>query len=702
MGDTERESDPQMDLTGFTVGQAPGHRVRYSSGDATYAEALDDGRWVGRGWSASGRINSPDRRDAAPAFELAIKDEPEGESGPVSDGWQWESSSEAPRTDRAARHLVVELSNTLHAIGLKVHTLLDGTPVLTRWVEITNTSDEPFALTSVAPWSGRLWARGTGFTLGYQAVEKFRPGPESIATSGWFEWDPLPDGKTLAQSIKGNSQDDPFFVVRSEDAGEYFIGHLAWTANWRMEFERGPKGLSFTMGPWAEDALRVVAPGETIKTPAVHLGHVEGDLDSTIQAMHDHVRRSVLPVRKPERAYRMEFSIPGDQGYHTGAAFNEASLLRSVDVAAAIGMELFIVDAGWWDVYGEFVPPRDRFPRGLEPVADYAHAKGLLFGLYTEVEGGRGNWSESRLAQEHPDWFGPQNVMRIDRPEVAAYVEGELLRVIDRYGLDLYRHDFIPAPSPVDGSAHTHQGPSTLRDGFVESNYWRYYESYYAIWERIRARYPDLVLQMCSNGGWREDLDMMGRFHETYTSEGTLPRVLPPYAGKTVALPPEVLAIGYKDQKDSQLRVTFSITPPWILSGTAPSVEELSPERRERYLHYADIYRFFIRPLWGTCRVYHHAPVSSEGGVESSAWFAIEYAAPDRTKGWATIVRLGASRTDTYLLKPKGLDRDLEYRVTFDSTNATTSVAGTSLVEKGLPIRLEEVEASELVLFEAM
>jgi alpha-galactosidase len=321
-----------------------------------------------------------------------------------------------------------------------------------------------------------------------------------------------------------------------------------------MEFERAQlqlspwpasgSGLSFKIGPSSVNALRVIAPGETIKTPAVHLGHVKGDFDATVQAMHDHPRRFVLPARKPERSYLMEYSTPGDQGYYTGRAFNEANLIKSIDVAAELGMELFMVDGGWWDVYGEFVPSPGRFPNGLEPVAEHAHNKGLLFGLYTEVEGARGNWSESKLAREHPDWLGPQDIMRLDKPEVASYVESELIRVIDRYGLDLYRHDFIPAPSPVDGTPHTREGASTLRDGFVESSYWRYYENYYAVWERIRAKYPDLILQMCSNGGWREDLDMMGRFHETYTSEGPPLVVLAPYAGKTVALPPRFLPSG--------------------------------------------------------------------------------------------------------------------------------------------------------------
>ena len=222
----------------------------------------------------------------------------------------------------------------------------------------------------------------------------------------------------------------------------------------------------------------------------------------------------------------------------------------------------------------------------------------------------------------------------------------------------------------------------------------------------MRAKYPDLILQMCSNGGAREDLDMMSRWHETYTSEGPPLYVLPAYSGKTLALPPEILCIGLGTQPkrghlDPHLRAVFTLSTPWILTGVAPSVEELSPAHQERYLHYANIYKQFIRPMWPMCRVYHHEPVNSHEGSVSSSWFAMEYAAPDRTKGWATIVKMGKSESDIYLFRPRGLSPGKEYRVTFDSMNTNVKISGLELIREGLPIRLEAEMSSELLLFEA-
>jgi hypothetical protein len=191
-----------------------------------------------------------------------------------------------------------------------------------------------------------------------------------------------------------------------------------------------------------------------------------------------------------------------------------------------------------------------------------------------------------------------------------------------------------------------------------------------------------------------------------------MPREFQVYSGLTLGLPPEIFVIlhgadggvgvGKIQNLDTVLRLTFSLSTPQIFVGTAaPSVEELSPERRERFLHYGKIYNQFIRPLLPTCKVYHHAPVSSRGGVESSGWFAMEFAAPDRTKGWATIVRLGKDEPDTYLFKPGGLSPGKAYQVTFDSIGTTVTVDGLRLTQDGLKIRLESVGSSELLLIEA-
>lgn len=702
----------------INVKPAPDHEVRYTSGKTIYVEGLVEDRWVGRYWTPTGRINYPYQLWTEDAFSLEFKDDPSQDAAPISlsSGWKWVSGVEAPKTEHGARHFVVELSNSNLAVTVKVHTLLDGTPVLTRWLEITNRTKKPLALTAVSPWTGRLWSATNAKRLPPQGIEHdFTLGyftQQNQGYEGWLDWKPLPVEDTLIQGLLGQGFDDPFFIVRNEARGEYFIGHLAWSANWHMGFDCEEGRLKFRIGPSAELPQRILSPEETIQTPAVHLGQIEGDLDDAVHAMHEHLRRSVLPTRKPGRSYLVQYSATGDQGYLANifgdvAGMNEANIRRQIDIAAAIGAEVFIMDAGWWDTPGDWAPSPIRFPHGLEPIVDYAHEKGLLFGLYVEIE--RVNtWnsgtdiSTSKVAREHPDWVGPRAILNLTKPEVAAYVESELTRIIEQYKLDLYRLDYNPFG--------TYEGPSTEHSGFTENNYWRYYEAFYGLFERIRAKYPDLILQQCAAGGARNDLGTVSRFHETYLTDGlTMPGVLQNYSGQSLALPPEIFVIGFAEgshgengsgHNDTNLRNTFTLSTPWMLLGVAPSLEELSPERRERFTHYINLYKKFIRPILPTCKMYHHSPVSSKGGVTSSGWFAMEYTAPNRSKGWATIVRIGTTDSDTYLFKPRGLDRGKTYRVTFDSTGETVKQSGLDLVRDGLPVRLESMFSSELLLFE--
>ena len=689
------------------------HEVRFWSEKTVYVESLLGDTYVGRYWSSDSRINIPYERYQTDAFGIEI------DKTSISGGWQWMSCTEAPAAGQDARHIVVELTNTIQPIRLRLHTLLDGTPIMTRWLEVVNTGGKPLALTAVYPWSAMLisatnfWGNADPpkrfdhpFTLGRFAMVDH-------CWEGWFRWEQLPLGQTVVGCDRGQCYDDPFFVLRNEGTGQHVIGSLAWPANWRMELERtnaGSNALRFRAGPWATDALRVVSPGEAVATPAVHMGMVHGGLDAAVQGMHDHVRRSVLPKRKPERSYLVQYSVPGDQGYLTerfgnSSNYTEKSVRAQIDLAAEIEAELFIMDAGWWAQQGDWDPSPDRFPNGLTPLVDYAHKKGMLFGLYAEIEKASPG---SKVAREHPEWIEwhkPYPVLDLARPDAGAHMEAVICGIIDRVKPDLFRLDFNTPTS------ERFEGVSARVDGIAENRFWRYYDAFYGVFERVHRKYPDLILQQAACGGGRNDLGVVARFHEQYLTDGLrLPYVAQDFAGQTLSIPPEVFAIaigadggggtGHAEHLDTYLRVTYATSTPWVFFGmVAPSVAELTQSRKERFLHYSRLYKQFIRPMLPTCKVYHHEPVNMRGGVESSGWFAMEFAAPDRTTGWGLLIRIGPTDADTYVFKPRGIDRGQTYRVTFDSTGETATVSGLVLARDGLPVRFETMAASELVLF---
>ncbi len=688
------------------------HEVRFTSGKTIYVEGLVNGQWAGRYWAADGRISFPYWKWLSPAFKIGIKQYPSDTTTTmVTNGWQWISSEEISDVTKGARHFIVSLENSSAQLRLRIHTKISDVPVLVRWLEISNSSDKPIAIMEICPWSSRLW----------DAPPCKMNGPYSISSSfPWmsFSWKTLQDGITTIENQYANGYEDPFFMARSEYGGEYFICHLEWTANYRIKFqcEKNPDkpnaGIVFEMGPRAKDALRVISAGETITTPKIHLGHIAGTLDEAVQAMHEHIRRFVLPPRETAKAWRIQYNTPGDQGYFTGDLFNEENIKKCINVAAEIGSELFLLDCPWYDNYGEWVPSPTRFPNGIRHLVEYSHTKGMLFGLQTEVEGGRCDWSKSTVHREHPEWFADQNIMKLYQKEPAEYMEKELRRVIDTYGPDLYRNEFIPDKSKLydtkDSPFYITDWMSEEREGFQESCFWRYYENWSDIWINLKKRYLGLILQQCANCGTREDLGTVSLFDETNTSEGPPQTMIGLLAGKTLCIPPEIIEVGYGTAKergplDTYLRVNYTLAMPQHVTGIAPTVEEMSPIVREQCLHYAEIYKNFVRPILPVSRVFHHSPsfLTGESPWEDP-WFAMEYASPDGNRAWATIVHRSPSPSNDYLLKPRGLRRDRDYQVTYDSTGEKITRSGLTLVENGINLRLESVMSSELLIFEAV
>jgi hypothetical protein len=254
------------------------HDIRFVSGHTVYVEGLVKGMWEGRYWSGGGRINVPYELTVDNAFGLRSTD------GALDSGWEWVGSHEEEIDRNGARHFVIELKNSAKGIGLKIHTVLDGTPILERWLEITNLGRKSVALTEVYPWTSHLWSTPYYDDTSAAGKSIFTLGSFSRIThgwEGWLQWQSLSDSFVHVESHVGHGFKAPFFVVRNELAGEYFIGHLAWSGNWDMDFSSnaqpfgsphaGPGGygpgksadLWFKAGPWATLPQRVISPGES-------------------------------------------------------------------------------------------------------------------------------------------------------------------------------------------------------------------------------------------------------------------------------------------------------------------------------------------------------------------------------------------------------------------------------------------------------
>lgn len=717
-------------------GQFPS--IRHQSGMTVYDEALLQGRWVCRYWSSDGKI-SPEFHVNEPLYDTMVTLplhtfclELDGQS--LHTHWEWQGASVQLEQDLRSIHSTIKLRHQIRPVEVEIHTRLNGTPFLSRWLTVINRSDKPAALSSVAPWSGPLWTKKyTWYYLQDKPENPFVLGYYASSLSHWegdFIWQPLTNGIQKVSGRRGHSGYGlPFFIVRNTTTGENFVGHLAWTGNWSVEFlcDTEPHGeeanLIFRAGPDATSPQRILAPNESVDTPIMHLAPIHGDLDACVQATHEHLRRSVLPDPGQDRSYLVQYDTLNEAGnYFPDKTRYFDYLKEQADIAAELGSELFIVDSGWygkqvthgsWGIAGDW-HPNAWLGSGLKEAREYVRSKGMLFGLYSEIET---IGFDSDLFAQHPDWVlmrdgnfatGWQRTKRglldLSKPQVAKWMEDEISRLIQEYDLNLFRLDA--------NVRYLFEGGQRIADGFVESTFWRYYETLYAIWERIRKRFPHVILQQASSGGCRNDIGILSQFHEAFLTDGThLPRQLHVHNGLAIALPPEIFrnAAGLpwpasepRGSLQTQLRIATLLSPPILVDVAVapPGSNHIQPGRIELFKRYVALFKEVIRPIFRSqCRVFHHLPIT-DSEVRND-WFAIEYADPAGTSAVVLIVRLEGAQSGSLTICPKGLRRSACYRVDFDNSRDSFTMTGMEAAA-GITANVGQLYESELLIFTAV
>jgi hypothetical protein len=137
-----------------------------------------------------------------------------------------------------------------------------------------------------------------------------------------------------------------------------------------------------------------------------------------------------------------------------------------------------------------------------------------------------------------------------------------------------------------------------------------------------------------------------------------------------------------------------------IFRGIAPTLDEFNPLAKERIAHYIALYKAFLRPVMLAGLYYHHTPWLHLGAP--IPWCVLECATPDKRRSAVVLFRYTADDPGYYLLRPRGLDRSLRYRVTFDNSGESVKLSGQALLSEGVQVRVANRHSSELVLFEAL
>lgn len=710
----------------------------YRTGLTVYEEVFEHSRYMSAGWNAAGYTlnvldDFPTRLDNR-AFRQPQAFDVEADG--VSLGWdldfvafdQKEETLEDAQTP--VTHGIVTLQSRIKPLTVQVHTLLDGSAVFTRWIEVVNDSTAPINLSAVVPMCGgvetvsgwRDYMRGAAdcskiYSLGY--MDHALWGHE-----GYFKWHDLPnisygfDGKFCSERHR-----HPMFLLRNNLLGTMMIAQLGWSGAYRFDFllnadHAHDAHLSMRLAMDGQKPMLVLDPGERFVSPGVHIGLLRGDLDDAVNAMHAHLRRTV-------------FTLPdarGVKGWVEGGMGPERLMdVRAskhfIDTLAAVGAETMIIDAGWYcppgtecqqwhPRTGDWFPHPDRYPNGIEEVRDYAHEKGLLFGLWLDLER-LGHLSQA--AKAHPEWLSrpycremENSQIDMTNPEAVAWVESELTRVLETYKADLFRLDYNLGTDLLLNVIDRGHGP--------ENACVRYYQNVNAMYRRLRRRFPDVVFENCAGGGGRTDVAFNANFTHTWVSDWNVaPRSFAITNGMTMALPPELvdrLLSGMNCHTHASLafqaRNTIFGRPTTNDYNAVGS--KTNPAQLEIVRHAFDIYKTHIRPYISESKIYHHTPelVNIEGAAAGTAAQPQGTGVIERASGDGKHVVIGifnlADTTDAPAITvcPRGVNPALSYRVTLDNSGASLTLTGYALANEGIRVRLNTAMTSELMICEAL
>lgn len=357
----------------------------------------------------------------------------------------------------------------LHAVELTVH---DG---LVRWLNGLqgSTSDSP-QTSAFALHSGRI---------------------------------PLGEGMTLGANGRSSETTVPWVAIDGE-AEEFYAG-LLWSGAWTLRLDRVADGLTLSFG--LPTMMTQLVHG-TIDGPHVVFGAAAGTLPQASAAL----RRYAIEGMRSGRGFSPLVTF--NTWFTDGTRIHDEGVRDSMERAAALGTELFVLDAGWYvgagaeglfdfdTGLGRWQPDPQRFPDGLGALADHAHGLEMKFGIWVEPEridldvisdvGADASWLATSEGRHVTTRTGQICLAGAAGRE---WVWERLTSFIDQVRPDYLKWD-NNAWLNCDREGHGHGG--------TDGNF-AHVTGLYDLLGRLRERYPDLLVENVSGGGNRLDLGML-------------------------------------------------------------------------------------------------------------------------------------------------------------------------------------------------
>jgi alpha-galactosidase len=418
--------------------------------------------------------------------------------------------------------LTLRFADSHYPVEVALHYRVYGDcDVIERWTTVTNTGDGDAI--EVLRADSACWAVPARGDYALRHVTGHWAGETVLERVG------VARGETVFTSRRGTTghHANPWVSIDAGDAGEehgeVFSAALAWSGTWRLTVSRTSTDAVSVSGGAGHDGYGYrLEPGRGRQTPVFAGLYSTGGYGAASRAWHRYALGHVLP--HPDELRPVTYN----SWEATGFTVNEEGQRELANLAAAVGVELFVMDDGWFGArvddhagLGDWTVNPHRFPDGLRPLADEVHRLGMKFGIWVEPEMVN---PDSDLYRAHPDWvqhfphrqrteLRNQLVLNVARPDVAEWMFRWLDELVGANDVDFLKWDmnrpFTESGWPVEGAA----GGDRLWLSYVDN--------LYDVIDRLRERHPDLRIQSCSGGGGRVDFGILRRTDEVWPSDNT-------------------------------------------------------------------------------------------------------------------------------------------------------------------------------------
>lgn len=577
-----------------------------------------------------------------------------------------------------------------------------GLDVVEQWTEIRHDEKgavqlQKFASSALTLESGEFWL--THFTGGWAGEAKVNetkltPGSKSFEN----KW-----GITSSNEYQQHyllSMDGP----ATETEGKVIAATLAWSGNFKMQFELKNNRLIATTGmnPWASNYT--LQAGEKFTTPKVIYAFSDKGKGEASRRLHRWAM--VHGMRDGDTALRTIFNNWEATGMNT----SDKTIVPFFKPANELGFELFLLDDGWFGlpnharVLGEWDPTPLMHPKGMSVLISEAGKAGIDFGLWVEMEMAN---PAARLVKEHPDWLltepnrpkhlqRGQYVLDMSNPEVQKFCIDAFNKILkENPGIDFVKWD---CNSPF-------HNPYSAYLGKNQQHLWiEYTKGLYKVFAETVAANPKLQMMLCSAGGARSDYGALKYFHEFWASDNTnaLSRVFIQW-GYSHIFPAKALGCHVTHMGHHPFKFAFDVAMSGTL-GMDADPTKMTEEEKTVTKRALEVYKTKLRPVVQFGDLYR-----LQSPYETSR-AALMYVSPKDLKQAAVFVYQVKDDNDLLTLKLQGLNPDASYKVeevNIDSPQTAackengTTMTGKKLMDSGLHFSCKKSLDSAVVYLNA-